>query len=213
MSYLSDYCTRIRAWIDDEDISDATVTEWIRDAEERLNNELRTDEQIQREYATFDDDCALLPADWLETIYVRLKGGKPFHYISNDSYWGLDAAPPITTNSGEVDPRRRQKNHYTHIGKTLFVWPKIDPDALTQIEVAYFRKIIPLGDVKDTVFDRYPSLYRHCTLTAATPYLVEDERLVTWTGLATAGIQAANNAAKKARFSGSPLAPMIRGFG
>jgi hypothetical protein len=43
--------------------------------------------------------------------------------------------------------------------------------------------------------------------------LVEDERLSTFAALATAGIAKANDQAKAARFSGSPLLPRVRGFG
>lgn len=213
MSFLSAYIIEIRDWLDDQDPSDAVITSWIRDAEQRLNDELRVTEMVVRGQATFDDDCSLMPPDWLETLYVRLKGGTPFHFISNDGYWQLGDAAPVPNTSGEVYPWPGKSKHYTMIGSTMFVWPRIDPLALTQIEVAYFRKIIPLGDVKDPVLDRYPSVYRFCTLAAGAPYLVEDERLPTWASGATAGIQKANEAAKKARFSGSPISPRIRGFG
>ena len=202
MSDLTDFCATIRRWIDDEDeYDDATITEWVRDAEERMNNELRSNEQVIRNYATFDDNCAVLPPDWLEHIYVRMKGGTPFHYCTPDEYWELPPASEL------------QDQRYTTIGLTLFVWPPIDPEALTQVEIAYYRKIVPLDATHDPVLDRYPSIYRNCTLCAAAPYLVEDDRLNTWAGLATAGITKANEAAKKARWSGSPLLARKRSFG
>ena len=217
MSYLTDYIARIRAWVDDEDLDDATVTEWIRDAEERMNNELRTVEQIHRDYATFDDDCALLPPDWQEHIYVRIKGGVPFDYITPHDYWAL-RQPPSTSaqpdpTGGEVYPWPGQKQLYTTIGNTLFVWPSVDPDAGIQVEIAYFRALIPLSSEKDPVFDRYPSIYRACTLAAGAPFLIEDERFGVFASLATAGIQKANDATRAGRWSGSPLPPRIRGFG
>lgn len=214
MSELTDFCDTIRRWLDDEDeYTDAIVTEWVRDAEERMNNELRTNEQVVREYATFDDNCAELPPNWLEHIYVRLKGGKPFTYATPDEYWNfVDPGPVPQSTSGEVyTPVEDQR--YTTIGRTLFVWPPIDPAALTQVEIAYYRMIEPLGDTRDAVFDRYPSIYRNCTLTAAAPYLIEDERLQTWGELATAGITKANEAARKARWSGSPIVARKRSFG
>jgi hypothetical protein len=218
MSYLTDYCATIRRWIDDEgEYSDTVVTEWIRDGEERMNNELRSVEQISREYATFDDNCSPLPPDWLEMIYVRPQGGTPLDYITPHDYWGERPAPSFVTvpvNTGEVLPfPYGRKGLYTIIGQTLFVWPTIDPNAMTKIEVTYFRKLVPLGDKKDVVFDRYPALYRNCVLTAAAPYAFEDERTQTFAALATAGIEKTNNAAMSGRWSGSPIAPRIRGFG
>jgi hypothetical protein len=201
MSDLTDFLPTSSDGRDEDEYSDEVVTEWIRDGEERLNNELRVNEMIVREYATFDDNCAVLPADWLEHIYVRLKGGKPFHFCTPDEYWEL---PPASESL---------EQRYTTIGLTLFIWPPVDPDALTQVEIAYFRKITPIGDTRDAVFDRFPSIYRNVTLTAAAPYLIEDERLQTWAGLATAGITKANDAAHKARWSGSPLLARKRSFG
>jgi hypothetical protein len=216
MSYLTDYIARIRVWVDDEDLADVTVTEWIRDAEERMNNELRTAEQIQRDYATFDDDAAILPVDWQEHIYVRVRGGTPFDYVTPREYWTQRQSTGTSQPDlfgGEVYPWPGKKQTYTTIGKSLFVWPPIDPDALTQVEIAYFRQLVPLSDVKDPVFDRYPSIYRSCTLAAAAPFLIEDERFATFAGLATAGIDKANEATRAGRWSGSPLGPRIRGFG
>lgn len=219
MSLLTDYCARVRAWIDDEDPSDAVVTEWIRDGEERLNNELRVVENMVRDYATFDDDCAVLPADWLEFEWVRLKGGRPFDYINNHDYWSLK--DPVSQQYGpfpdptgaEPYPWPGKKMLYTTVGNTLFVWPPVNPDLLTQVEICYYRKLVPLGDKADPVMERYPSVYRNCVLSASAPYLMEDERLQTWASLATAGIAKANDAAKIGRFSGSPISPRIRGFG
>jgi hypothetical protein len=215
MSVLTDYCAKVRRWIDDEDPDDATVTEWIRDGEERLNNELRVSELLVRDYATFDDDCAQLPLNWVEFEYVRLKGGLPLDFITNHDYWELKRTPlygpqPDPTG-GEVWSNRKQ--HYTTIGNTLFVWPPIDPNNLTQIEICYYRKVVPLGDTSDPAMERYPSIFRNCVLSASAPYLMEDERLQVWASLATAGIAKANDAAKIGRFSGSPIAPKIRGFG
>ena len=160
----------------------------------------------------------MLPPDWLEHMYVRIKGGIPFDYITPHDYWDhrkshLGSTMIADPTGGEVYPWPGKKQLYTTIGQTLFVWPSIDPEALTQIEMAYFRKILPLGDKKDVVMDRYPSIYRNCTLSAGAPYLIEDERLQVFASLATAGIETANDATKAGRWSGSPLPPRIRGFG
>jgi hypothetical protein len=215
MTALTDYCAKIRRWIDDDDPTDETIIEWVRDAEERINNELRVTEQMVRERATMDDNCIVMPDDWLETVYVRIAGGRPFNYVSNDSYWKLVPGPSLVQPDPYALPLYpgQRRTHYTHIGNTLFVWPPIDPEALTKIELAYYRKVAPLDVAADPLMARYPSVYRNCTLAAGAPYLVEDERLATWLSLATAGIEKANDRSKKARHSGSPIAPMIRSFG
>lgn len=218
MTVLTDFIATIRDWIDDQDPSDALITTWVRDAEARLNDELRSIEQISRIRATMDDDCVPYPPDWLEVLYVRLVGGGAFTYVTPDGYWQLGAEPQvklIVNAPGSLPPypSPNTKMVYTTIGRTLFLLPSIDPDDLTKIEVAYFRKIEPMGDTADPVVERYPALMRNCTLAAGSPYLVEDERLSTWAALATAGIAKANDAAKAGRWSGSPLTPVIKGFG
>lgn len=216
MSALLDYMPIVRAWVDDMNPSDALIESWIRIAEERLNNELRTLEQVTRFYATFSDNCASYPADWLENIYVKVKGGKPFLYVTPHAYWNLNAEPQPTLQV--VDPTGASpypgiigQMVYTTIGRTLFLLPNINPELLTNIEIGYFRAIDPLDEFADPVMTRYPSIYLNCTLAAAAPYLVEDERLSTFAALATAGIAKANDAAQNARWSGSPLTPVVKG--
>lgn len=221
MSYLTEYCDVIRRWIDEEEdaYSNAEVTEWIRDGEERINNELRVKEMMKRDYATFDDDCAVLPDDWLEHVYVRIKGGKPFDYITPHDFWvkRYDNVSPLAPQpdpyGGEVYPAVGKTPLYTVIGSTLFVYPPINPDKIVNVEIAYFAKVTPLGDTKSLIFDRYPAIYRNCVLTCSAPYLVEGERINEWGALATAAIQKANDAYKAGRWSGSPLPKLIRSFG
>jgi hypothetical protein len=200
MSALSDFVTTVKAWVDDLNPSDPLVESWVRIAEQRMNDELRVDEMIVREYATFDDNCAVLPPDWLKTIYVKPEGCTAYTFVSNKTYFdGLSAtqAPGV----------------YTNVGRTLFIWPAIDPEALTKIEVAYYARVTPLTDVITPVMSRFPGLYLNCTLSAGQPYLVEDERLATFAALATAQIKTANDQAIAARFSGSPLTSKRRSFG
>lgn len=200
MTALSDFITTVKSWVDDLNPSDPLVESWVRMGEERMNNELRVDEMIVREYATLEDNCIELPPDWLKTVYVRPKGGKAYDFISNHAYFNELPDPSC--------PGR-----YTNVGRTLFVWPPVDPENVFQIEVAYYAKVPPLGEIETAVKQRYPGLYLNCTLAAGAPYLVEDERLNTFAGLATAGITRANEQAIAARFSGSPIRTAKRSFG
>jgi hypothetical protein len=200
MTALTDFITTVKSWVDDLNPTDPLVESWVRIGEERMNNELRVDEMIVREYATFDDNCALLPEDWLKTLYVRPQGGNAYTFISNKAYFDGLADPSV--------PGR-----YTNVGRTLFVWPPVDPEALLKIEVAYYAKVPPLGEIETAIKQRYPGLYLHATLAAGAPYLVEDERLSTFSALATAAIKMANDQAIAARFSGSPIRGSRRSFG
>lgn len=195
MPTLTEFCSTVRSWVDDLNPSDTLVTSWVRIAEERMNNELRVDEMIVRTIATFSDDCVVLPDNWLKTIYVKPVAEPAYTFVSNKAYF--DGLPDDT-------------GRYTNVGRSIFVWPPIDPDALTQIEIGYYAKVPPLGDTTNPIIDRFPGLYLNCTLAAGQPYLIEDERLATFSSLATAAIQMANNQAIAARFSGSPITSVQR---
>ncbi|MET0167519.1 MAG: hypothetical protein ABW318_21285 [Vicinamibacterales bacterium] len=216
MTALGDFILSVKEWVDDADPSDVLVTQWVRLGETRMNNELRTDVQVVRQYATFDDNCAVLPDDWLKTVYVRPQGGRPLNFVSNDTYWKMTPqTPPYMEASPSSDPPYPygKMGYYTHVGRTVFIWPPINPNDLTKIEVAYYAMVPPLAQDATPVFVRYPDIYLNCTLAAAQPYLVEDDRLNTFAALATAGIKMANDASMLGRFSGSPMLPAIRGFG
>lgn len=212
MTVLTDFVAGVKDWVDDADPSDALVLQWIRLAETRMNNELRSDVQIVRQFATFTDSCAVLPLDWLQTVYVRPQGGRPYDFITNHDYWLLGPQPTLVYPPDEV-PVTQPGGWYTMIGRTLFIYPKVGASTTQKMEVAYYKMVTPLGDVADDVFYRYPDIYLNCTLAAAQPYLIEDERLQTFAALATAQIKTANESSMKARFSGSPLPQMIRSFG
>lgn len=198
MTALSDFVATVKSWIDDFNPSDALVTSWVRIAEERMNNELRVDEMIVRASATFDDNCSVLPDDWLKTLYVMPQGCAPYRFVSNVAYF---------------DEASESARIYTNVGRTLFVWPPVDPEALTKFDVGYYAKVPPLGNEPNAIMTRYPSVYLNCTLAAGAPYLIEDDRLQTFAALATAGIKMANDQAIAARFSGSPLTHKRRSFG
>jgi hypothetical protein len=202
MTALSDFATTVRAWVDDLNPSDTLIASWVRIAEERMNNELRVDEMIAREYASFDDNCTVLPENWLKTLYVKPQGGSAYTFISNHAYFG-----------GELTDCVLGSGRYTNVGRTLFIWPPVDPEIMRNVEIAYYQKVEPLGEFTTPIILRYPGVYLNCTLAAGAPYLIEDERLNTFSALATAGIKMANEQAIHARFSGSPIRGSRRSFG
>lgn len=214
MSDLTDFFNTIRSWIDRQDASDALITSWLRIAEERMNNDLRTDFMISRQSANFLDNCDPLPVDWLETIYVRYvlmtdsqfppqANGLPLEVVSIDEYW-----------------KRQDKNnpnynnpYYTHIGRLLFVGPPVDTTNGTQFEVGYYAMVPPWTDTAPLLYNRSPSLYLYLTLQASAPWLMEDDRAVAWGQVATGVLNDLNTAHKQAKYSGSPMKLRIRSFG
>ena len=109
-------------------------------------------------------------------------------------------------------------NAYTLHGNTLHVHPTVvgpgerDP---TEIELTYFARVPPLALAAEPtpLFGRAPKLYTYGALIQSAPYLVEDQRLVTWEGTVTALIKTMNDAARTERVVGSPIIMQVRSFG
>ena len=73
MSDFSDFKAQIADWINRQDCQRySDVTGFVRDAEAKLNAELRIDRMIQTDDALIAARCAPLPDDWLEMDFVRL---------------------------------------------------------------------------------------------------------------------------------------------
>jgi hypothetical protein len=73
----------------------------------------------------------------------------------------------------------------------------------------------PLPSQNDAppLYLRAPKLYTYGTLSQASTYLVEDQRLMVWDGTVTALIKAMNDNARTERVVSSPILMQVRSFG
>jgi hypothetical protein len=227
MTALTDLLSALRSHINRSDLSDDTVTTWVRFAEERMNNELRVAEMIVRANIQMTDNVIALPPDWLEGEYLKyvptqtpdtndgsvyggphvynydILYGRPIHYCTTDEYYAAqnDTGNPL-----------HYQSYYTIIGGQLFVSPAPDPTLGRDYEMAYFGRVPPL-DATNKVYERFPSLYLNASLVYSAPFLADDERVTMWAEFATATITNANMVYDKSKRGNGPLHVRRRSFG
>jgi hypothetical protein len=89
-TFVVDFITTLREWVDDFDVSEPLALSWIAMAEERMNNELRVPQMVQRREVQLVDQCVPVPDDMLEIINVRYTADSaPLRWVSSDEYWRI----------------------------------------------------------------------------------------------------------------------------
>lgn len=213
MTALTDFIATIRDWTNRSDLSDALITSWVRMGEERINNELLYKDMLTREEATFLDNASPLPTDWIKVDYVKyvrvanhnninIRRGRPFDFISKDEYW--DRVRGITPYTAAPC--------YTIIGNDIFITGDIDGAEGVPIQIGVYRKVPPLNG-PNWLYTNHVALYTFATLAASAPYLMEDERMVTWESKATQLIGLMNESSRSGQTGGSPMKMKRRSFG
>ena len=141
MSDFSDFKAQIADWANRQDWSDTLVTSFVRQAEQKLNAELRTDRMINFDEALVVDRCAPLPDDWLEFLPdagVKLANGNgadgflPIRYKSDDEFFNLKDGWAY--------------GYYTIFGRKLYFGGT--PDTVNGIvyKIAYFGEVPVFSD-------------------------------------------------------------------
>jgi hypothetical protein len=156
---FSDFKTQIAEYANRGDWPDAVVTGFVRQAEEKLNAELRIDRMIQFDQALIASRCAPLPDDWLAMELVRIAnpnvpdGYIPIRYKSRDEFF--------TT----VDTRIY--GFYTIQGRQIWVGGTPDTINGQTVKLTYYGEVPVFSDDNPSwVYTKYPALF----LSAATMF-------------------------------------------
>ena len=159
MTDFSDFCTQIAEYANRGDWAPAIVTGFVRQAEEKLNAELRIDRMIRFEEALIASRCAPLPDDWLQMELVRIAnpnvpdGFIPIRYKSRDEFF--------TT----VDTRIY--GFYTIQGRQIFVGGTPDTVNGQIVKLTYYGEVPVFSDTQPSwVYTKFPALF----LSAATMF-------------------------------------------
>lgn len=196
------------------------VPVFIQLAEEDINLRVRARSMIARVSQPVIGQYTPLPCDFLEAYDVRLENGPELKYqprgmmanarwarvlnVPGDPAWSGYSPPAIPWNNG-------QPNFYSIVGGEMELSPF--PDAgnpapqLPNLELAYYQRQIldPDDDATTPVLTNYPSIYIYGALVQSAPFLRDDPRIATWSGLYTAAVDAANAAGERARWQGTRL--------
>lgn len=201
------------------------VSTFVMLAEQDINMRLRARCMITRVSHAVVEQYAPLPCDFLEAYDVRLENGPELTYqprgemanarwarilnVPGDPAWSGYSPPSIPWNNG-------QPSFYSIVGSEMELSPF--PDAgnpapqLPNLELAYYqRQTLNAGDDATTaVLTQYPAIYLYGALVQSAPFLRDDSRVQTWSGLYEAEINGANSESERARWQGTRLRAQYR---
>ena len=159
MSDFQDFKTQIAEYANRGDWADAIVVGFIRQAESKLNAELRIDRMIQFDEALITSRCAPLPDDWLQMELVRIAnpnvpdGFIPLRYKSRDEFF-------TTTDNWAY-------GFYSIQGRQIFIGGTPDTVNGQTVRLTYYGEVPVFSDTMPSwVYTKYPGLF----LSAATMF-------------------------------------------
>jgi hypothetical protein len=210
MTDFSDFKFQIAEWANRQDWSDTLVTSFVRNAEEKLNAELRINWMLQADDALIASRCAPLPPDWLEMDFVRLA-------VYSSQY--PDGFAPI-----EYKPRaeffRTEDQYatgiYTIQGRQIFVGGPPDSTEGRTVRIDYYQEVPVFADTTPSwVYTKFNSLYRYAALMHADLHALGEEQTASSMKQLTEDMIAKLNAQHRySRASGSRLSrTRVRSFG
>ena len=208
MTDFSDFKSQIADWANRADWSDALVTSFVRQAEQKLNAELRVDRMIQFDEALITSRCAPLPDDWLQMDLVR---------ISNDN--GADGFLPIRYKARDEFYNLRDNwtyGYFTIEGRQIYIGGCPDSVNGQTVKIAYYGEVPVFSDDTDSfIYTKYPNLYLNAALMHAALHAVGEEQSAgNFKALTEDQIAKLNNDHFRSKASGSRVTrPRARSFG
>lgn len=189
-------------WLDRTDLSDR-APEFIALAEAAMKRDVRHYSMEAREALTIDGRYEDLPSDWVETIRVEISKSSGITRIDLAS---RDEMLQMRTNTTQA----AAPCYYAHVAGQLEFYPT--PDQAYTGEIVYYQAIPSLSDAATSnwLLVAAPDAYLYGALMQSAPFLVEDERLITWNQLYQTAIASLNADSRQATHSGSGLRMRMR---
>lgn len=190
--------TAIANTLDRDDLT-SEIDDFIDLAEARHKREVRIRQMITREAITINARQISLPADFLETITLRILTN-PLTVLTNIDY----------------DEMNRRRVEVTGKPEYFTVADEIEfdksPDSSYSGEIVFWEAQQPLSDsvTSNDILANHPDLYLYGALIASAPFLMDDPRLVVWKALYDEAKNSANMQARRGRVSGR-LVSRVRG--
>ena len=208
MTDFSDFKTQIAEYANRGDWPDAVVTGFVRQAEEKLNAELRVDRMIKFSEALIASRCAPLPDDWLAMELVRIAnlnaadGFLPIRYKSRDEFY-------TTVDNWMV-------GFYTIQGRQIFVGGPPDTVNGQVLKLTYYGEVPVFSDTQPSwVYTKYPALFLEAaTMFSCLHAVGEEDKAAGAKALTEDTIQKLNAIHATSRASGSRVTrTRTRSFG
>lgn len=178
----------------------ARIPRFVQQAEARIATDLRVREmESNQSLVTVASTREMaLPTRYLQARSLHVAGAPNvrLEYRNPVEYWSIYASLP------EASPRI-----YTVEGENFLLGPV--PDAAYTIPVAFYQKQVAFAADTDTntILTRFPDLFLYGSCLASAPYLGNDPRILTWASMYEDGVERAERADKRDRYSGDARVP------
>ena len=176
--------TAVASWLNRSDLT-ANITDFVTLAEAQLSTDLKTRSmETKTTLATVVGvNSVALPTDMLEMRRLQVVGtyNQPLSYRTPDEQ-SIDFA----------DNSSGQPIVFTVIGANIELAPI--PDAVYSLELTYVQRIPALSVSNPTnwLITNWPNAYLYASLIAATPFIMNDERLAMWAQLYQQAVDSIN---------------------
>ena len=219
MTDFADLKTQIAEYANRQDWSDLLVTGFVRQAEQKFNEDLRIDRMIQTDIATLTSRCAQLPDDWLAMDLVQLatpslnSGWLPIEYKPRSEFFKMPDSP---YGNAATFSWNNSFGKYTLEGREIYVGGAPDTVNGHDVKISYFGEVPVFSDTNPSwVYTKYPSLYLFGSLMFADLHAVGEEDKAGAMKIFTEDMISKLNAAYlRSKASGSRLSrSRVRSFG
>jgi hypothetical protein len=197
--------TSIAGWLNRTDL-EPIIPDFIALAEAVFRRDIRHWMMEDRSTAPLTGRYLERPQGWLETIRVTLATG-------NTTSLDLISRQAMADKREESMNATGTPQFYTHVENSFEYCPS--PDGEYTVQLHYFKEVTRLAADADSnwLLTDHPDAYLYGSLLHAGPYLIEDERVATWSQLFGAAVARINGSSEKSIHSGSGLVMRNRGLG
>jgi len=199
----NDLLTQIPRWLNKRNL-DGMAGDFIMLTETDLEAKLRSRQMQTTVDAPVSCAAVNLPPDWLDASRVWMDGA-----IRALDYCTIDALQEIrATARPGLGP-----THFSWTDSTLELAPAPADELI--LHMTYYRRVPRLSVDAPTnwLTARDIGVYLYGALVCASPYLMADDRVPTWTTQYAARVAALNISSQVALHSGAPLTRRVRGYG
>jgi hypothetical protein len=200
---FANFKIEVADWLNRADLT-SKIPGFIQFADAHLNRKLRVRQMITRATSNIVSEYLAVPSDFKALYDVRVTSTTPDVSLT---YMSPSELRKYQNSNVNGVPR-----YYTIVGSSFEFGPI--PDQSYAVEIIYWATIPAMVNANDSnwVLAEHPDLYLYTTLKQAAPYLQNDERIVTWGGLADAIVEDMLVADEKAVKGGVPMKARIKPY-
>ena len=201
MAFFTDYTTlqaTIANYLARSDLT-ATIPEFIRLAEDRLARDLRIRQMLKvvTTTTTAADGTVEIPADFLAMKDIHISSSNPIQTVTFQSTSNFFRNTRATASGLPV--------FYTALGQEFRFAPI--PDAAYTLQMLYYFKPAYMSSTvsSNLWLANTPDLLLYAALGEAEPFLMNDERLATWSAMYDRGVNALTKSDDEGEFPAHPM--------